>query len=586
MTAAAQEQSTTLSLRWQRAAMLGSLWAANEIVLGSFLHNIGIPFAGTVLAGIAVALLVAGFTVWRDAGILWRAGVVCSLMKSLSPSAVILGPMIGILLEAVVVFVIIAGLRGTIAGCIAGGMLATVTPIIQKIINILFTYGMDMAEMYASLFTVITERLGIDGPDPAPALLWFVALQAVPGAIAAVAGIAIGRGALATRREDILPLGEAGEGTDFLQGSGHRYSLPILMLHVLTLIAGLLLLRFVPRLFSPVPVALYLAAILYHYPVLRPRFKRVRLWVEFGVVALLAGILLGILAPGGTGTWWTGLTSGIVMTARATLVVAAFSAISIELRNPVILEWFFRRGLGTLSIAMRMAFRALPAIVQALSQQRNGLRHPIRTMSRMLASVLVRLHDGVPSAGRATVFIIRGDQGAGKTTVLGDIVRTLRTENITVRGFLSHVVRDAGERTGYDLEILAGGERLPLCRRNGGTGAASVGPFTFTAAGIAAGVDALTTGANGAGQVIVVDEVGPLEMKDKGWASALPHLMAQEGAIVLLAVRPSLLSAVQEKWAFSAHTVWTVDRGIPGSSQEMSKTILGVLSAPVTPPGV
>ena len=66
------------------------------------------------------------------------------------------------------------------------------------------------------------------------------------------------------------------------------------------------------------------------------------------------------------------------MTARATLVVAAFSAISIELRNPVILEWFFNRGLGTLSVAMRMAFRALPSIVQALvaATPRTPASHP------------------------------------------------------------------------------------------------------------------------------------------------------------------------------------------------------------------
>ncbi|MBP1599578.1 MAG: hypothetical protein H6Q05_4955, partial [Acidobacteria bacterium] len=80
--------------------MLGSLWAANEIVLGSFLHNVGVPFTGTILACIGVAVLVAGLRLWDDPGVVWRAGVICSLMKSISPSSVILGPMVGILAEA------------------------------------------------------------------------------------------------------------------------------------------------------------------------------------------------------------------------------------------------------------------------------------------------------------------------------------------------------------------------------------------------------------------------------------------------------------------------------------------------------
>ena len=157
--------------------------------------------------------------------------------------------------------------------------------------------------MYASLFTLVTGPLRLRRiPIPQHALFWFIALQAVPGAVvAAVAGIAIGRGALMRGREDLVALvSDTGEGTDFLQGSGaHATRIPVLAAHVLTLVAGLLFLPAMPRLLSPLPVALYLAAVLYHYPVLRPKFKRVRLWVEFGVVALLAGVLLGILAPDG-----------------------------------------------------------------------------------------------------------------------------------------------------------------------------------------------------------------------------------------------------------------------------------------------
>ncbi|MDZ7742053.1 MAG: hypothetical protein U5Q03_09950 [Bacteroidota bacterium] len=43
---------------WLKAAIVGGLWASIEIILGSFLHNLRIPFAGSTLTFIGIALLV------------------------------------------------------------------------------------------------------------------------------------------------------------------------------------------------------------------------------------------------------------------------------------------------------------------------------------------------------------------------------------------------------------------------------------------------------------------------------------------------------------------------------------------------
>src|SRR3989442_1296418 len=87
------------AMLWRKAAVLGSLWACFEIVLGSFLHNAQFPMSGDILTGIGVALLVAGHRLWPERGLLWRAGLVCAAMKSVSPSAFILSPMIAISIE-------------------------------------------------------------------------------------------------------------------------------------------------------------------------------------------------------------------------------------------------------------------------------------------------------------------------------------------------------------------------------------------------------------------------------------------------------------------------------------------------------
>jgi len=109
---------------WQRAAVYGSLWAAVEIVVGSFLHNLRVPLAGSVLAATGVMVMTAGHRAFPERGLIWRAALVCALMKSVSPSAVILGPMIGILMEGVLLEAMVRLFRGRAAGYLIGGALA------------------------------------------------------------------------------------------------------------------------------------------------------------------------------------------------------------------------------------------------------------------------------------------------------------------------------------------------------------------------------------------------------------------------------------------------------------------------------
>src|SRR6185503_3875682 len=90
-----------MRLIWRKAAVLGSLWASFEIVLGSFLHNAQFPLSGHLLTAIAIALLVAGRRLWPEQGLFWRAGLICAAMKSASPSAFLLSPMIAISIEGV-----------------------------------------------------------------------------------------------------------------------------------------------------------------------------------------------------------------------------------------------------------------------------------------------------------------------------------------------------------------------------------------------------------------------------------------------------------------------------------------------------
>jgi hypothetical protein len=124
-----------LSEKWIKASIVGTIWAASEIVLGSFLHNLKVPFSGNILTAIGIVILISVSYIWTEKGLFWRAGLICAIMKTMSPSAIIFGPMIAIFSEAVLLEISVRLLGKTFAGNILGGMLAMSWNLFQRIMN-------------------------------------------------------------------------------------------------------------------------------------------------------------------------------------------------------------------------------------------------------------------------------------------------------------------------------------------------------------------------------------------------------------------------------------------------------------------
>jgi len=57
-----------LSEKWIKASIIGTIWAASEIVLGSFLHNLKVPFSGNILTAIGLIILISISYTWTEKG--------------------------------------------------------------------------------------------------------------------------------------------------------------------------------------------------------------------------------------------------------------------------------------------------------------------------------------------------------------------------------------------------------------------------------------------------------------------------------------------------------------------------------------
>ncbi|MDP2234947.1 MAG: hypothetical protein Q8J88_00815 [Bacteroidales bacterium] len=358
------EVNRNLSDIWLKASVIGSIWAAFEIIIGSFLHNLRIPFAGMFLAAASVFLLVAFHQLWNEKGIILRAGIICALMKSISPSAIILGPMVGIFMEAILIESTVVLFRRTVFGYILSGILAVIWTLTQKIINLIILYGFDLIRIAASFIEYLSRQFQFFGDNRYYIFIGVICLYALLGGLAAFAGLKSGNYYLKnkqTRPFEKIPLQDYGSQLFNIQPS-HQYSFFNLFGIISAIIIILWLMNSGHVGFAYVAgVGLLMYCAIRYKNALR-HLKKPIIWLQFVAVTLTAAFFWEYLS---TGLFYStkGLQIGLEMNFRALIIIFGFSAVSVELRNPLIRLLLSRNGFSQLYSALSLSFSVLPAVM-------------------------------------------------------------------------------------------------------------------------------------------------------------------------------------------------------------------------------
>ena len=229
-------QSKPLRKIWLKASVVGSIWASIEIILGSFLHNLRIPLSGMVLSFISVWLLISFLQIWKENGLIWRAGIICALMKSISPSAIIFGPMIGILTEAILIELIVLILGKNIVGYLIGGALAVLSTILHKLVSLLIFYGFNFIKILSDLYLYAVKQIDLEKLSPDYLIAFITAIYILTGLAAAIGGYLTGlkytrSGNLNLQQEEIIL---QSKNLMFSQTAHQGYSLLFLLISIFT----------------------------------------------------------------------------------------------------------------------------------------------------------------------------------------------------------------------------------------------------------------------------------------------------------------------------------------------------------------
>ena len=118
------------------------------------------------------------------------------------------------------------------------------------------------------------------------------------------------------------------------------------------------------------------------------------------------------------------------------------------------------------------------------------------------------------------LLFLTGCPGVGKTTVLLQIVEALKTKGCSVGGMISREVRSCGERVGFEILDLSSDRHGWLAHVNQKTGP-KIGKYRVNMEDLESiGVNAVEQAVRSM-DVVVIDEVGPMELFSKTFQTAV-----------------------------------------------------------------
>lgn len=144
-------------------AVFGSLWGLSEISLGTVVKSLNIPLSGMVLAAIGLTIALIGRVFVPQKGSTLFIGAIAMLLKLFSLGGVVIGPMIGIISEAIVVEVTLSltgkPKRGSM---ILAGSLGVLWVLAQPFITNPIMFGRTVLDVWLNLLVMGSCVLGID----------------------------------------------------------------------------------------------------------------------------------------------------------------------------------------------------------------------------------------------------------------------------------------------------------------------------------------------------------------------------------------------------------------------------------------
>lgn len=157
------------------------------------------------------------------------------------------------------------------------------------------------------------------------------------------------------------------------------------------------------------------------------------------------------------------------------------------------------------------------------------------------------------------IYVLTGPVQGGKTTSVSELVKALRKRGLRVMGFSCPGELSKGRRSAFHLHNLENGVQILMGRDEEQKGWIKFRRFYFNPDGFVLGERWIKESILSDPDLLVIDEVGPMELEGLGWSKILDTLVEQDSIIQLWLVREQILPEVLKKWRIADSQVFTLE---------------------------
>jgi len=154
-----------------------------------------------------------------------------------------------------------------------------------------------------------------------------------------------------------------------------------------------------------------------------------------------------------------------------------------------------------------------------------------------------------------TIIVLTGAPGVGKTTAVIRVARELKERGVKVGGIVSRELRTNNMRVGFEFIDLTTNDRSVLASITGN--GPRLGKYFVNVAGCRFAAERLTNAIRNS-EVIVCDEIGPMELKSTEFVDSVRNLLYVDKKVIVV-LHQKLQHVVTDEFRDKANLLINLD---------------------------
>jgi iron complex transport system ATP-binding protein len=174
-----------------------------------------------------------------------------------------------------------------------------------------------------------------------------------------------------------------------------------------------------------------------------------------------------------------------------------------------------------------------------------------------------------------SIYLVTGSVQGGKTTYLSQLSELLKEKNLNISGFLCPGSFEAGERAGFTLQNIKNGKQVALATALETPEWTPYKRFWFNPEAFRLGREWIRECLTQLPDVLIIDEVGPMELEGSGWSDILETVGNSSVPVQIWNVRERLIGEVMKHWSIPPPNVIRIEEvELNQAAKQISETVI------------